>query len=116
MVPELRQRFEQFTGSDAFELPYDLTDAVFGVEANEQVDVVLVVTHLLDGEFVPKLNLSQGMGYTCNGRFVEQSFTILHRKDKVVVRVVGAVIRFCDGHTDNSITEGNRMVPLRLPS
>lgn len=80
------------------------------------MDVIRIITHLFDGEFVPKLYLFQGVSDACRSRFVEQGFSILHRKYKVIVEVIGAVIRFCDRHPDNSINEGNRMVPLNLPS
>ena len=39
---------EQLLGGDAFEDPYDLADAVFGMEAYQQMNVVLVIAELLD--------------------------------------------------------------------
>jgi hypothetical protein len=112
IFPELRQFLEQFTGSDAFELPYDLANAVLRVKAHQQVYVVLVVTSLFDLEVVPQLDFRQGVGDTCHRRGVKQSFPILYRKDQVVVCVVGAVVRFRDSHVAALYLKGN----LRFPS
>ena len=109
---KLRQCLEEFTRRDTFELPYDLTDAVLRMEAHEQMDVVLVVTHLLNDEVIPKLNLSQGGSNTSRSRVIKQGFAILHRKDQVVVCVIHAVIRSCDSHLTVIISERN----LRFPS
>jgi hypothetical protein len=98
-----------------FELPYDLTDAVFGMKAHQQMDVVFVITHLHDGEFILQLNLSQGVGNTCRGRVVKQRLAILHRKDEMVMRVVDAVIRSCDSHLTIIIDGGNRWFPPNSP-
>jgi hypothetical protein len=51
------------------------------MEAYQQVDVILVITHLLNDEVIPKLNLSQSGSNTCRSRVVKQCLAILHRKD-----------------------------------
>ena len=47
---------KQLLRSDAFEDPYNLTDAVLRVEAHQQVDVVLVISELFNCQVVPLFN------------------------------------------------------------
>ena len=104
---------EQLLGGDAFEDPYDLADAVFGMEAYQQMNVILVIAELLDDQIVPLFNAFHSLTQSGNSFRTQQSLAVLHGKDEVVMGVVRTVVAFGDWHTISiAASEGN----LRFPS
>jgi hypothetical protein len=106
-------RQEQLLGGDAFEDTYDLTNAVLRVKANQQVDVVLVITELFNCQIVSIFNTFHSLTHGGDNVRTQQRLTVLNWKDKVVMGVVGAVVALGDWHTISiAASEGN----LRFPS
>jgi hypothetical protein len=104
---------KQLLGGDAFEDPYDLANVVLGMKAEQYMNVILVITELLNIQVVPLFNTLHDIPHGGNYFRTQQGLSILQREDEVVMGVVNTVVALGDRHSISiAAYEGN----LRFPS
>ena len=97
---------------DTLEDPYDLANAILGMKAHQQMYMVLVIPELFDYQVIPLFNAFHGVAHSGDNFRSQQSLSVLHREDEVVMGVVSAVIAFGDGHPFSiAAYEGNLWFP-----
>jgi len=86
-------------GGNTFEEPHDLADAVLGMEAHEQVDVVPVITEPFNAQVVPLFNAFQRFPHGGDHGRAQQSLAVLQWHHEVVMGVVDTVVASGEWHT-----------------
>lgn len=77
--------FGKYTLSgNTFEEPHDLADAVLGMEAEQSMDIVLVIAELFDVQVVPLFNAFQCFPHGSDDWCAQQSLAVLEWHDEVV--------------------------------
>lgn len=92
------QTKKKLTGCNSLDDLDDLTNAVLGMEADQQVDVILVVADLFKAYVIALGDTIQGLVNTTHNVFIQECLAILDREDNVVVRIVDTVVRASDRH------------------
>ena len=93
---------KEFSGGDTFVESDDLANAVFGMEREEKVNMILIGTELLHFQFIAfgesPSRFFEGVYY----QVVEERFAILYGEDDMIVSLVGTMVAFFEGVHDSS--------------
>ena len=84
---------------NTFEDPYHLPDVVLGMEANQKMNMILVIPELFDLQVVPLFNAFHSVTHRAHNGRSQQSLSILEWEYEVVMGVIRTVVTLRDWHT-----------------
>ena len=94
---------KEFAGCDDFVETNELANSIFGMNGSEQMDVILITTHLFHLKFVSLLKLFRHHLEGSHDWLLKKYFSILDWENDVIMGLISAVMTFFE-HLQLSIS------------